>query len=81
MHTLLQKPVTIVALVAAISVAVLIVVNHSGLLASWQPAAPPGTTFNSVQSAGAELTPSQPESRIKPPQPGPELAAPAHPTR
>lgn len=81
MHAPLRKPVVIVTLVAVISAAVLIVVNHTDLLAKRQPTAPPGTTFNTVQDAGAEVAPTQPESPIKPPQPGPEPAVPAQPTR
>jgi hypothetical protein len=81
MQTILRKPITIVTLVAVLSVAVLIVVNHTDLFSGRQPTAPPGTTFNTVQDAGGEVTPTRPESRIKPPQPGPEPAAPAQPTR
>ncbi len=81
MNSLLRKPVTIVAIIAAVSTVTLFVANHTSLLPNRLPTAPPGTTFNTVQDAGAEVVPSHVELPIKPEQAGPAPAAPANPTR
>jgi len=81
MASLLQKPVTIVAVIAALSTGTLFVANHSNLLPNRLPKAPPGTTFHAAQDAGAEVMPSHVESPIKPKQAGPAPATPANPTR
>jgi hypothetical protein len=78
---LLRKPVTIVVVVAIASSAALFVANHTNLLPSRLPTAPPGTTFNTVQDAGAAVTPSHAESPLKPKQAGPPPARPPNPTR
>jgi hypothetical protein len=72
MESVLRKPVVIAAIVAIISVASMIVVNHTNLIVDRRPPhTPPGTTFNAVNNAGAEITPSQPDSPIKLPSLGP----------
>jgi hypothetical protein len=63
MQGVLRKPAVIAMIVAAISIATLLVVNHTNLIVDKRPPkTPPGTTFNAVNDAGAEMTPSQPES-------------------
>jgi hypothetical protein len=53
--------VIIAAIVAIVSIAVLLIVNHTNLVVDRRPRqSPPGTTFNTVNSAGAVATPSQP---------------------
>jgi hypothetical protein len=48
------------------SIATLLVVNHTNLIVDKRPPkTPPGTTFNAANDAGAQMTPSQPESPIK----------------
>jgi hypothetical protein len=66
MESVPRKPLVVAAIVAVISVASLIVVNHTNLIVDRRPShTPPGTTFNAVNNAGAEITPSQPDSPIK----------------
>ena len=82
MASVLRKPAVIAAIVAAVSIVTLLVVDHTNLIVDRRPPqTPPGTTFNAVNSAGAEITPSQPESSIKVPVPGPAPAEPANPTK
>ena len=78
---LLREPVTIAVIVAVVSSGILFVSNHTNLLPSRLPTAPPGTTFNTVQDAGAAVTPSHAESPLKPKQAGPAPASPPNPTR
>jgi hypothetical protein len=78
----LRKPVIIAALVATVSIAALLVVNHTNLVVDRRPPqTPPGTTFNTVNGAGAVAIPSQPEARIKPTPPGPTPVQPANPAK
>ena len=78
----LRKPVVIATIVAALSIAILLVVNHTNLIIDKRPQkTPPGTTFNAVKDAGAEMTPSQPESPIKLPSLVPKPVEPAAPAR
>ncbi|MGH6642145.1 MAG: hypothetical protein ACRED3_05545 [Bradyrhizobium sp.] len=78
MEMVLRKPVIIAAIVAAISTATLLIVNHTNLVVDRRPPqTPPGTTFNTVNGAGATAAPTMPESSINPAPPGP---APVHPT-
>ena len=66
MEGLLRKPAVIAAIVATLSIAAMLVVNHTYLIVDRRPPqTPPGTTFNTVNDAGAEIAPSQPESPIK----------------
>jgi len=82
MEFALRKPVIIAIIVAAVSIATLLVVNHTNLIVDRRPPqTPPGTTFNAVNSAGAVATPSQPESPIKPTPPGPTPVQPASPSK
>jgi hypothetical protein len=72
MESVLRKPLVIAAIVAIISIATMLVVDHTNLVVDRRPPyTPPGTTFNAVNNAGAEITPSQPESPIKLPSSGP----------
>jgi hypothetical protein len=74
----LRKPVVIAAIVAMISAAALIVVNHTNLIIDRRPPlTPPGTTFNAVKDAGAEMAPTEPESPIKVSPLGPEPVTPS----
>jgi len=82
MESALRKPVVIATIVAALSIAILLVVNHTNLVIDKRPPkTPPGTTFNAVKDAGAEMTPSQPESPIKLPSLVPKPVEPAAPAR
>jgi hypothetical protein len=66
MEGVLRKPAVIAAIVAAISIVIMLVVNHTYLIVDRRPPqTPPGTTFNTVKDAGADIAPSQPESPIK----------------
>jgi hypothetical protein len=72
MQSILRKPVVIAAIVAAMSVATLVLVSLTYLIVDPRPPqSPPGTTFNVVNQAGAEISPSPPESPIKLPPMGP----------
>jgi hypothetical protein len=54
MESALRKPVVIATIVAALSIAILLVVNHTNLIIDKRPPkTPPGTTFNAVKDAGA----------------------------
>lgn len=82
MDTALPKPAIIAAIVAAISIAALLVFNHTDLIVDRRPPqTPPGTTFNTVNGAGGTVTPTVPDSPIKPTPPGPAPVQPASPTR
>jgi hypothetical protein len=73
MERVLRKPAVISAIVAIVSIAAMLVVDHTNLIVDRRPPlTPPGTTFNAVNNAGAEITPSQPESPIKFPSVGPK---------
>jgi hypothetical protein len=75
MESVLRKPVVIAAIVAIVSIAAMLVVDHTNLIVERRPPpTPPGTTFNAVNNAGVEITPSQPESPIKLPPAGPKPA-------
>jgi hypothetical protein len=66
MEGVLRKPAVIAAIVATVSIAIMLLVNHTNLIVDKRPPqTPPGTTFNTVNDAGAEITPTQPESPIK----------------
>jgi hypothetical protein len=72
MEGALRKPAVIAVIVAVISIAVMLVVDHTNLIVDRRPPpTPPGTTFNTVNDAGAKVTPTQPESPIKLPSMGP----------
>jgi hypothetical protein len=72
MGSALRKPVVITAIVAAVSIAALLLFDHTNLIVDRRPPqSPPGTTFHAVNDVGAVVTPSQPESPIKPALPGP----------
>jgi hypothetical protein len=78
MDTALRKPAIIAMIVAVVSIATLLVVNHTSLVVDRRPPpTPPGTTFNAVNGAGGTITPTLPESSIKPTPPGPAPVQPA----
>ena len=78
----LRRPAVIAVIVAAVSIATMLVVNHTNLIIDRRPPqTPPGTTFNTVNSVGATATPSLPESSIKPTPPGPAPVQQANPTK
>jgi hypothetical protein len=65
-----------------LSIAILLVVNHTHLIIDRRPPpTPPGTTFNAAKDAGADVTPTPPESPIKPTPPGPTPVQPASPAK
>jgi hypothetical protein len=74
MQNILAKPVVIAAIIAAIGVATMAVVllNRTYQFVDRRPPqSPPGTTFNVVNDAGAQISPTTPESKIKLPPMGP----------
>lgn len=78
----LRRPVVIAVIIAAVSIASLLVVNHTNLIVDRRPPpTPPGTTFNTVNGAGGTVTPTLPESTIRPTPPGPAPVQPANPAR
>jgi hypothetical protein len=82
MEMIVRKPVIIAAIVAAVSIAALLVVNHTNLIVDRRPPqTPPGTTFNTVNDAGGSVAPTMPEPSIKPTPPGPAPVQPASPTK
>ena len=82
METALRKPVVIAVIIAAVSIATMLVVDHTNLIVDRRaPQTPPGTTFNTVNGAGATVTPTLPESSIKPTPPGPAPVQPAIPAK
>ena len=82
MEAALRKPAIIALIVAAISIVTLLVVNHTNLVVDHRPPqTPPGTTFNTVNDAGGIVTPTMPESSIKPTPPGPAPVQPAIPAK
>ena len=82
MDTALRKPAIIAMIVAVGSIATLLVVNHTNLIVDRRPPpTPPGTTFNTVNGAGGTITPTLPESSIKPTPPGPAPVQPANPAK
>jgi hypothetical protein len=82
MESVLRKPAIIAVIVAAVSIVTMLVVNHTNLVVDRRPPqTPPGTTFNTVNDAGGTVTPTMPESSIKPTPPGPAPVQPAIPTK
>jgi hypothetical protein len=82
MDTALRKPAIIAMIVAVVSIATLFVINHTNLIVDRRPPpTPPGTTFNAVNGAGGTITPTLPESSIKPTPPGPAPVQPANPAK
>lgn len=82
METALRKPVVIAVIIAAVSIATMLVVDHTNLIVDRRaPQTPPGTTFNTVNGASATITPTLPESSIKPTPPGPAPVQPAIPAK
>lgn len=68
MQNILRKPVVIAAIVAALGVTIMVfaLINHTYLIVDRRlPQSPPGTTFNAVNDAGAAISPTTPESKIK----------------
>jgi hypothetical protein len=66
MESTLRKPAVIAVIVAAILIAAMFVVDHTNLIVDRRPPqTPPGTTFNSVNGAGAAIVPTELESPVK----------------
>jgi hypothetical protein len=70
MKNAIRNPVVIAIIVAVISMAALFVIDYANLNPS-RPESPPGTTFRTVNDAGATVTPTAPESPVKLPSPAP----------
>jgi hypothetical protein len=67
MARIFQQPVIIAAIVAALSIITMGVINHTDLVVDHRPPlTPPGTTFNTVKDAGAQMAPTQPPSPLEP---------------
>ncbi|MBA2397558.1 MAG: hypothetical protein H0V72_02475 [Bradyrhizobium sp.] len=82
MEIVLRKPVIIAAIIAAVSITTLLLVNHTNLIVDRRPPqTPPGTTFNTVNGVGANVSPTMPEPSIKPTAPGPTPVHPPNPTK
>ena len=82
MEIVARKPVIIAVIIAAVSIATLLIVNHTNLIVDRRPPqTPPGTTFNTVNDVGATVSPTLPEPSIKPTPPGPAPVQPAIPTK
>jgi hypothetical protein len=82
MDAVFRKPAIIATIVAAFSIAILLVVSHTNLIIDRRPPpTPPGTTFNAAKDAGADVTPTPPEAPIKPTPPGPTPVQPASPAK
>jgi hypothetical protein len=82
MGRLLRKPVVIVAIIAVLSICILLLVDHTNLIVDLHPRqTPPGTTFNAAKDADATVAPTIPEPALKPTPPGPTPVQPAVPTK
>jgi hypothetical protein len=80
MANIFQRPVVIAAIVAAVSIITIGIVNHTNLVVDRRPPiTPPGTTFNKVKDAGAQMAPTQPASPLDPPRVGQAPAEPKKP--
>jgi hypothetical protein len=59
MTRIFQRPVIIAAIVAALSIFTMGVVNHTDLVVEHRPPlTPPGTIFNTVNNAGGQMAPN-----------------------
>jgi hypothetical protein len=69
MPRIFQQPVILAAIVAALSIITMGVINHTDLVVDHRPpATPPGTTFKTVNDAGGQVAPTQPPSPLEPPR-------------
>jgi hypothetical protein len=67
MAHIFQRPVIIAAIIAALSIITMALVNHTDLIVNHRPPlTPPGTTFNTVDDAGGQMAPTQLPSRLEP---------------
>jgi hypothetical protein len=67
MTRIFERPVIIAAIIAALSIITMGIVNHTDLVVDHRPPlTPPGTTFNTVNDAGAQVAPTQPPSPLEP---------------
>ena len=73
---LLKHPATIAGIVAALSVAALAVGDHTNLLREKAGQSPGGQSLAEALSDGARLTPTLPDSPIRPTEPGPKRVEP-----
>lgn len=78
MARIFQQPVIIAAIIAALSIITMGVVNHTDLVVDHRPPlTPPGTTFNTVKDAGGQMAPTQPPSSLEPPRIDPAPVVPS----
>jgi hypothetical protein len=66
MASIFQRPAAIAVIIAMLSIvglSTILVLDHRRSQSS-----PPGTSFNTVNDAGAQMAPSQPASPIEPPR-------------
>jgi hypothetical protein len=72
MARIFQRPVIIAAIIAALSIITMGLINHTDLIVNHRPPlTPPGTTFNTVNDAGGQVAPTLPPSRLEPPRADP----------
>jgi hypothetical protein len=77
MARIFKRPVIIAAIVAALSIITMGIVNHTNLIVEHRPPlTPPGTTFHTVKDAGAQMAPTQPVSPLEPPRSDPAPLSP-----
>jgi hypothetical protein len=74
MTRIFQRPVIIALMVAVLSTIALGI--HLVLSHRTSKSSPPGTTFNTVRDAGAQMAPTQPLSPLEPPRVDPAPSAP-----
>jgi hypothetical protein len=73
---LLTHPATIAAIVAVLCVGALVIGDHTDLMRKKTDAAPQGQTLAEAMKEGATLTPTPPDTPIRPVEPGPKRADP-----
>jgi hypothetical protein len=73
--SILTRPITITAIVAAVSVGALLIGDHTDLIRE-RAATPRGPTLAQALLDGVRLTPTQPESPVRPKEPGPKRVDP-----
>jgi hypothetical protein len=71
-----KHPAAIAGVVAALSVGALVIGDHTDLLRKKADEAPRGQTLAEAMKDGATLTPTPPDSPIRPAEPGPKRADP-----
>jgi hypothetical protein len=71
----LTHPCSIAVMVAAVSVGTLLIWDHTDLVRE-RAVAPRGPTLAQALLDGVRLTPTRPESPVRPPEPGPKRVDP-----